>query len=185
MTPPSHVLVPARLQDWLERVRAIDRNGPGHLVEQLAAAHAEFERIHPFLDGNGRTGRLLLNLKLSRLGYPPAIIQKRDRARYLGALRAADSGNVGALAELVARAVLDNLYRFVVLAVAGPAGLVPLAALVTPDTSVTALRTAAQRGRLRAQRGADGHWRSTRAWVAEYLQSRYQQPPGPAGWSLP
>jgi Fic family protein len=176
MTPPSHVLVPARLQDWLERVRAIDRNGPGHLVEQLAAAHAEFERVHPFLDGNGRTGRLLLNLQLGRLGYPPAIIQKRERARYMKALRAADTGNAGALAELITRAVLDNLYRFVVPAVAGPDGLVPLAALVTPDTSATALRTAAQRGRLRAQRGADGHWRSTRAWVADYLQSRYRQP---------
>lgn len=176
MTPPSHPLVPARVQDWLDNVRAVEPDGPGHLVERLAAAHAEFERIHPFLDGNGRTGRLLLNLQLARLGYPPAIIQKRERRRYLLALRAADAGQIGALAELIARAVLDNLYRFVVPAVAGPARLVPLAALATPDMSVTALRSAAKRGRLRAQRGDDGVWRSSRVWVEEYVESRYQKP---------
>lgn len=62
-----------------------------------------------------------------RLGYAPAIIYKRDRDRYLRALRVADQGDVGPLAEMVARAVIDNLYRFVVPAVAGPHRLVPLA----------------------------------------------------------
>jgi hypothetical protein len=80
------------------------------------------------VDGNGCTGRLLLNLLLARLGYPPAMVQKRERIRYLNGLRAADAGRPGALAELLARAVLDNLYRFVVPAVAGPVRLVPLAA---------------------------------------------------------
>ena len=132
MTPPSHPLVPARVQDWLDNVRAIEQDGPSHLVERLAAAHAEFERIHPFLDGNGRTGRLLLNLQLAQLGFPPAIIQKRERGRYLSALRAADTGQIGALAELIGRAVLDNLYRFVVPAIAGPARLVPSRPLPAP-----------------------------------------------------
>ena len=50
--------------------------------EALATVHCRFEQIHPFLDGNGRTGRLILNLVLVRLGYPPAIVYKRDRARY-------------------------------------------------------------------------------------------------------
>lgn len=75
MTPPSHALLPALVQDWLDDVRRLDDQGPGHLMERLAATHARFERIHPFLDGNGRTGRPLLNLMLARLGYPPAIIQ--------------------------------------------------------------------------------------------------------------
>ena len=57
---------------------------------------------------------------LARLGYAPAIIQKRERPRYLQALRRADAGNHGPLAELIARTVLDNLYRFVVPALAGP-----------------------------------------------------------------
>jgi len=52
----------------------------------LARLHCSFERIHPFIDGNGRVGRLVLNLILVRLGWPPAIIYKRARDRYLTAL---------------------------------------------------------------------------------------------------
>lgn len=140
-----------------------------------SAAHAGFERIHPFLDGNGRAGRLLLNLVLVRLGYPPAVIYTRDRTRYLKALRAADNGDPGRFGELVARAVTDNLYRFVVPAIAGPQRLVPLVALATPAQSVFTLRAAVERGRLRAQKGPDGQWRSSRAWVDEYLASRYRR----------
>lgn len=67
------------------------------------------------------------NLILVRQGYSPAIIYKRQRARYLSALRKADAGSSGALGELLAKAILDNLHRFVVPAVAGPGRLVPLA----------------------------------------------------------
>ena len=141
--------------------------------EALARTHCRFEQIHPFLDGNGRTGRLVLNLILVRLGYPPAVIYKRDRARYLRALQRADEGEPGPLGEILARAVLASLHRFVIPAVAGPARLVPLASLETPDLNGPALRAAAARGRLRATRGPDGHWRSTRQWVDEYRASRY------------
>jgi fido (protein-threonine AMPylation protein) len=106
-------------------------------------SHSEFERIHPFPDGNSRTGRLLLNLLLLRLGCAPAIIYLRDRRRYLSALRAADRGDPGPLGELLARSVLDNLYRFVVPAVAGPKRLEPLAALADKDLTEGALRVAA------------------------------------------
>jgi Fic family protein len=60
------------------------------------------------LDGNGRTGRLLLNLVLVRLGYAPATVYLRDRVRYLRALQAADQGDPGPLAELLARSVLET-----------------------------------------------------------------------------
>jgi Fic family protein len=176
MRPPSFALVEPRLRDWLDLVNAIP-DATGHPMERLAEAHAGFEQVHPFLDGNGRTGRLLLNLILARLGYAPAIIQKRERPRYLQALRRADTGNHGPLAELIARTVLDNLYRFVVPAPAGPARLVPLTSLETPEISRIALRNAAQRGRLRAQRGDDGQWRSSRAWVDDYLTDRYTRRP--------
>jgi len=173
MVPPSWVEVPAAVRGWLDEVAAVMKHE--HPIEALAAAHNSFERIHPFLDGNGRAGRLLLNLILVRLGYAPAIIYKRDRSRYLAALRSADGGDPGPLGELLARAVLDNLYRFIVPAVAGPNRLVPLAALVSDDLSEGALRNAANRGRLRGQKGDDGHWRSTRGWVDEYRDERHKR----------
>ncbi len=75
----------------------------------------------------------MLNLILVRLGYPPAIIFKRDRNAYLRAFERDDAGEPWQLWEMLARAILDNLYRFVVLAVAVSARLVPLAALVAAE----------------------------------------------------
>jgi hypothetical protein len=118
-----------------------------------------------------------VNLLLVRLGYPPAIIFKRDGSKYLRSLARADRGDPGALGELVARAVLDNLLRFVRPAVAGPQRLVPLASLAGKDLKEEALRAAIERGRLRAQKGSDGQWRSTRPWVDEYLASRWKRGP--------
>jgi len=140
----------------------------------VAVVHCRFEQIHPFLDGNSRVGRLILNLLLVRLGYPPAIIYKNQRTAYLRALRRADQGEPGALGEFIARAILDNLYKFVVPAVAGPARLVPIAALANRRITAGALRTAAVRGSLQATKGPDGQWRSTRNWVNRYLSTRYR-----------
>jgi len=159
------------MRTWLDAAIELE---PGALnfPVSLAQLHCRFEQIHPFIDGNGRTGRLVLNLLLVRLGYPPAIIFKQQRARYLRALRRADAGDHGELAELLARAVMDNLHQFVVPAVAGPARLVPLAALVTPEITPGALRAAAVRGALQASKGPDGQWRSCRNWVDEYVATR-------------
>jgi hypothetical protein len=175
MTPPSWTEVPALVNGWITDAGALTGVGGPELLEALAGVHARFEQIHPFLDGNGRAGRLVLNLLLVRLGYPPAIIYKGDRARYLHALRRADQGDPGPLGEFLARAVLDNLYKFIVPAVAGPARLVPLPALANADVSANALRVAAIRGRLKAAKAADGTWRSSRAWVDEYTAARYKR----------
>jgi len=172
MKPPDFTDIQPRVTDWVEAVNALARP-PERIADHIARLHSQFECIHPFLDGNGRTGRLLMNLLLVRLGYPPAIIFKRDRRRYLKALDAADRGNPAALGNLIARAVLDNLYRFVVPAVAGPARLVALEALAKRSLGADALRKAAERGRLRAMRSELGTWMSTRQWLQEYEKARY------------
>jgi fido (protein-threonine AMPylation protein) len=176
MRPPEWTEVPVQVRDWIADAQALRKADESTLAEALAILHARFERIHPFLDGNGRTGRLVLNLLLVRLGHPPAIIYKGDRKRYLNALRRADGGDPGPLGEFLARAILDNLYKFVVPAIAGPARLVPLPALATDLLSANALRVAAVRGRLKAAKASDGTWRSSTAWVDEYVASRYKRP---------
>jgi Fic family protein len=175
MRPPSWPQVPPLIAEWLADVQKLRSERHAAEPEALAKLHSRFEQIHPFLDGNGRAGRLVLNLLLVRLGYPPAIIYKGDRARYLAVLRRADQDDNGPLGELLARAILDNLHRFVVPAVAGPSRLAPLPALATDEISANALRVAATRGRLRASKAADGTWRSSRAWVDEYLAGRYER----------
>src|SRR6266511_1890369 len=179
MTPPSWVEIPAEMNDWLDHANSLRTRTPS-FPEEIAITHCRFEQIHPFLDGNGRAGRLLLNLVLVRLGYPPAIIYKNQRSAYLAALRRSDQGDPGALGEFIARAILDNLYKSIVPAVAGPARLVPIAALANRRINASALRAAAVRGRLQATKGPDGQWRSTRNWVNRYLSTRYRrnQPPG-------
>lgn len=173
MRPPPWPEVPALVRDWVADAKKLPDVDGATIAEVLASLHARFEQIHPFLDGNGRAGRLVLNLLLVRLGYPPAIIYKGNRSRYLAALRRADQGDPGPLGEFVARAVLDNLYKFIVPAIAGPARMVPLPALATDLLSADALRVAAIRGRLKAAKAADGTWRSSRVWVDEYVASRY------------
>jgi fido (protein-threonine AMPylation protein) len=175
MTPPSWTEVPALIDSWLTDADHLGSIDETSIPEAFASLHARFEQIHPFLDGNGRAGRLALNLLLVRLGYPPAIIYKGDRSRYLAALRRADQGDPGPLGEFLARAILDNLYKFIVPAIAGPARLVPLPALATAEISADALRVAAIRGRLKAAKAADGTWRSSRAWVEEYTATRYKR----------
>ncbi|MEP6631009.1 MAG: Fic family protein [Lapillicoccus sp.] len=173
MTPPSWPLVEAEVRGWVDSVNNTEVGlrgaGPSTPVpERLAQLHNHFERIHPFIDGNGRTGRLALNLLLVRLGYPPIVVLKQQRTAYLTALQKADLDDVGPLGELLARAMYDNLNRFIVPNLAGPARLVPLAALVDEDFTIAALRQAAQRGRLDAVQGSDGVWRSSRKAVAHY-----------------
>ncbi len=56
-----------------------------HIVTKLARFHIEFEGIHPFIDGNGRTGRLIVNLELMKAGYPPIDIKFSDRNAYYDA----------------------------------------------------------------------------------------------------
>lgn len=64
-----------------------------HPLERAAVFHGRFEAMHPFEDGNGRAGRLLINIMLMSCGYPPLIIRKTHRISYLACLEAFDKGH--------------------------------------------------------------------------------------------
>lgn len=73
------------IQPKMEQLLESYRNSTEHIIPRLARFHIEFEGIHPFIDGNGRTGRLLVNLELMKAGYPPIDIKFTDRVAYYNA----------------------------------------------------------------------------------------------------
>ena len=64
-----------------------------HPIELASFVHIEFVKIHPFIDGNGRTSRLLMNLELIKAGFPPVVIKLEDRLEYYKALDIANNEN--------------------------------------------------------------------------------------------
>ena len=79
-------------------------------IERIARFHLEFEGIHPFIDGNGRTGRLILNLDLIRNGYPPINVKFADRKKYYDAFdEYYRNGNADKMTELIAGYVNERL----------------------------------------------------------------------------
>jgi Fic family protein len=93
---PNPVKVPQLMAEFVQWLQTAQ----GHPAEVAAQAHYRLVSIHPFVDGNGRTARLLMNLILVREGYPPAIIRKEDRRKYINALEKAQGG--GSLEDFTA-----------------------------------------------------------------------------------
>lgn len=90
--------------------------GSMHPVARASELHTRFVKIHPFIDGNGRAGRLLLNFELIKSGYPPAVIRKEDRVAYYDALdEACVTGSYDRITYLVAEAVQRSLEIYLAL----------------------------------------------------------------------
>ena len=106
-TPPDYTLLNdkmAQLIDWynLEAYKL-------HPIERAAKVHADFVGIHPFIDGNGRTSRLLMNLELLKAGYPPCVITVENRLAYYEALdQWMAYENIAPFNSLVAAVVLEG-----------------------------------------------------------------------------
>jgi len=112
-TPPDFMHLPAETSamiGWHDQAVNL------HPVARAAELHTRFVKIHPFVDGNGRTGRLLLNFDLMKAGYPPAVIRTEDRFAYYDALdEACVSGDYTAITKLVADSVQRSLDVYLVL----------------------------------------------------------------------
>lgn len=105
--PPESALVPGlvrELTEWLEETTA-------QPIPKAAAVQAKLQNISPFLDGNGRVGRLLSSMILTASGFPPAIVRSQDASRYYESLRQADAGDLSGVLALTIDCVEHSLRR--------------------------------------------------------------------------
>lgn len=173
--PPEAWEILQRMQDWETWLHQAGQEL--HPVTLAAQAHHQLVAIHPFVDGNGRTARLVMNLVLFRYGYPPTVLLRVNRRQYYRVLMQADAGQPEPLANFVGKAVERSLTLY--LDACTPQGSPPApdqiwislaqAAKGTPY-SQEYLSLLARKGRLEAiKRGRV--WLTTRKAVSDYRES--------------
>ncbi|XP_007525321.1 protein adenylyltransferase FICD [Erinaceus europaeus] len=106
--PPHPLEVEKQMQEFIQWLNSEDAMNL-HPVEFAALAHYKLVYIHPFIDGNGRTSRLLMNLILMQAGYPPITIRKEQRAEYYHVLEAANEGDVRPFIRFIAKCAETTL----------------------------------------------------------------------------
>ena len=108
--PPDYLKVPELMEKLILTYNAWSEYHP---IIQAALLHGELVKIHPFIDGNGRTSRLLMNLVLMNKGYNPVIIKKVSRLKYYEALDMAHTtGNYTDFVKLVTKLEVEILKKY-------------------------------------------------------------------------
>lgn len=108
--PPDYLKVPELMEKLILTYNTWNEYHP---IIQAALLHGELVKIHPFVDGNGRTSRLLMNLDLMNSGYNPVIIKKESRLKYYEALdKAHTTGNYTDFVKLVTKLEVEMLKKY-------------------------------------------------------------------------
>jgi len=172
MPPPA-----GKIQPMINELLQTISQNPDELspIELAAFFHHKLVYIHPFLDGNGRTARLLMNIILMRNGYPFTVLLKVDRPKYLRALSEADNGNLIPFANFIANCVERSLDIYL-LAFEKETEILTLAeaSKLTPYTQ--------EYLSLLARKGSIGAFKLRRNWVItkkalnEYLKAHPRNP---------
>lgn len=112
LIPPNPTLVLQAMYQFIYNLNfkiSISHNRTEH-IDCLVYAHYEFIKIHPFNNGNGRTGRILMNIVAMKFGYQPLELYFRkgeSRKLYIGAMKEADNGNYKKLSQLIGEELIS------------------------------------------------------------------------------
>lgn len=108
--PPDYLQLPELMEKLIINYNTWNKYHP---IIKAALLHGELVKIHPFVDGNGRTSRLLMNLDLMNSGYLPVIIKKESRLKYYEALdKAHTTGNYTDFVKLVTELEMEMLKKY-------------------------------------------------------------------------
>lgn len=165
MTSPSTREVERLMREWMAWI-----SGTGleyEPVTRAAIAHHGFEAVHPYADGNGRVGRLLLNLMLMQEGYPPALLLHNWRVRYIHALNTANAGNCTPLINIIGHAVEAGLDLYLEGCAVTPEYQVLAELAGTCGYRLEYLSWLARQGRIDAMKRG-GRWYSMRSAIEQY-----------------
>ena len=108
--PPQSVKIPRLMSEFIQWFYKNEYSMP--IPELVSGIHYKLVMIHPFIDGNGRVARLLMNLILMKHGYPPAIILKVDRKRYYRVLNEANIGKADFYEDFIGRSIERSLILY-------------------------------------------------------------------------
>jgi Fic family protein len=171
--PPPAQQIPTKINELLQTIsQNQDELTP---IELAAHFHHKFVYIHPFIDGNGRTARLLTNIILIRNGYPFTVLLKVDRPKYLRTLSEADHGNLTPFANFTANCVERSL-DVCLLTFEKEAKLLTLAeaSKLTPYTQEY-LSLLARKGNIDAFK-LQRNWVITKKALNEYIKTHPRKP---------
>ncbi len=151
------------------------------ISEFVSEIHYKLVMIHPFIDGNGRVARLLMNLLLIKHGYPPAIILKVDKKRYYGVLNKANLGKKEPYENFIGRSIERSLIIYLNSIEPDQAEEKMFITLKEAakycDYSAEYLSLLARMGRIAAVKMNNKYWMTTREAIEEYLDTKYAARP--------
>jgi Fic family protein len=171
--PPDAIDVPSGMDGLIRWFRKNENKL--HAIELAALMHHKFVNIHPFFDGNGRVGRLLMNIVLLRQGYPLSVVLKNDRKKYYDTLAKADEEDYISFVRLMAQSVersLDIYLKVLRPSKKGNERFLPLSE-ISPETpySTKYLNLLIRQGKLDAHKEGR-NWLTSIEAVERYIRDR-------------